>query len=309
MSLIPKQQTIHLPDVDLCVFEWGEPDGQPVLLVHATGFHARCWDQVVARLPQDWHIFAVDMRGHGRSSNSEPFTWKQFGDDLLRVCEHLQLRNAIGVGHSMGGHCVTHVAGHSAEFFKHLILVDPVIFGPDVYRSKRQEQFASVSEHPVARRRNHFASVTEMLDRFADRMPYKVWQPEVFEDYCRYGLLPVSDGEGYELACPGYVEASIYMGNFDANLYQLIKTIDAPTVVLRASPRDPDSQQMDFSASPTWPELADQFPRGQDVHLPQLTHFIAMQDPQLVADFILEGANSPTTVQGECYENQRSHGV
>jgi lipase len=65
-----------------------------------------------------------------------------------------------------------------------------------------------------------------------------------------------------------------------------------PAVVLRANPRDPDSKEMDFSASPTWPQLADQFPRGQDVHLPELTHFIAMQDPQLVADFIIEGAAS-----------------
>ena len=79
MGLSPKQQTIQFPDVDLCVFEWGRPGGQQVLLAHATGFHARCWDQVVAKLPPDWQIFAIDMRGHGRSSNSQPFTWEQFG--------------------------------------------------------------------------------------------------------------------------------------------------------------------------------------------------------------------------------------
>ena len=66
MGLMPKQQTIQFADVDLCVFEWGQPGGQQVLLAHATGFHARCWDQIVAKLPADWHIFALDMRGHGR---------------------------------------------------------------------------------------------------------------------------------------------------------------------------------------------------------------------------------------------------
>ena len=290
MGLMPKQQTIQFADVDLCVFEWGQPGGQQVLLAHATGFHARCWDQIVAKLPADWQIFALDMRGHGRSSNSQPFTWEQYGHDLLRVCEHLKLKDAIGVGHSMGGHCITHAAGHNAAFFRHLVLVDPVIFDPRAYGEKRELASLSVEDHPVARRRNHFASVDEMLDRFSERMPYKVWQREVFEDYCQYGLLPAADGEGYELACPGYVEASIYLGNFDANLYQLIRNIEVPAIVLRANPRDPDSKEMDFSASPTWPKLADQFPRGQDVHLPELTHFIAMQDPQLVADFIIEGA-------------------
>jgi hypothetical protein len=43
---------------------------------------------------------------------------------------------------------------------------------------------------------------------------------------------------------------------------------------------------MDFSKSPTWPELADQFEHGQDVYLPGLTHFIPMQEPRMVAAFI-----------------------
>ena len=77
------------------------------------------------------------------------------------------------------------------------------------------------------------------------------------------------------------------MGDFDANLYGLIPNIETPVLVLRAKLRDPDSAEMDFTASPTWPELASQFPHGQDVYLPELTHFIPMQDPQLVADFIV----------------------
>ena len=38
MSKSPKEHLIRFPDVDLCVFEWGKPGGQQVLLVHATGF-------------------------------------------------------------------------------------------------------------------------------------------------------------------------------------------------------------------------------------------------------------------------------
>ena len=82
------------------------------------------------------------------------------------------------------------------------------------------------------------------------------------------------------------------MGNFDANLYQLLPNIEVPVIVLRANPRDPNREEMDFAASPTWPALADQFTHGQDVHLPDLTHFIVMQDPDLVADFIRAGEES-----------------
>ena len=119
MGLSPKQQTIHfltLIYVSSSGAAWRTAG--PARPCH--GFSCRCWDQVVAKLPPDWQVFAVDMRGHGRSSNSQPFTWEQFGDDLLRVCERLKLKDAIGVGHSMGGHCITHVTGHNAAFLNTL---------------------------------------------------------------------------------------------------------------------------------------------------------------------------------------------
>ncbi len=259
-------------------------------MVHATGFHARCWDQVVAGLPEDWQIFAVDMRGHGRSGNVGPYTWPQFGNDLLHVCEMLGLADAVGVGHSMGGHCVVHACGHKAKHFKHLVLVDPVILSPEAFKNSTKHQFDSVQDHPVARRRGQFLTVADMHDRYAERPPYATWDPQVFTDYCEYGLVPSATKEGLELACPPKVEASVYMADFDENIYPLISSITMPVVVLRANPRDETSQEMDFSASPTWPELAHQFQHGQDVLLPELTHFIAMQDPGLVGDFIKSGA-------------------
>ncbi|MBK87581.1 MAG: alpha/beta hydrolase [Gammaproteobacteria bacterium] len=289
----PKQHTITVDGCDLVVFEWmgQSQETQQVLLVHATGFHARCWDQVVALLPEEWQIFAVDMRGHGRSANVTPYTWQRFGDDLLHVCDALQLSNAIGVGHSMGGHCVTHSCGHNESFFRQLLLIDPVIMDPQLYQSSVRHQYADVSEHPIARRRRHFADAQAMFDRYAERSPYALWDPRVFRDYCDFGVVPSQTDDVMELACPPEVEASIYMGNFDSNLYDLIPNIETPVVVLRAKPRDPESQDMDFTASPTWPELADQFANAQDVYLPELTHFIPMQDPQLVAEFIIAAAD------------------
>ena len=60
-----KPEEIYLSgDIEHC-FRWGDTVGRTLLLVHATGFHARCWDQVIAHLPSDWNIVSVDMRGHG----------------------------------------------------------------------------------------------------------------------------------------------------------------------------------------------------------------------------------------------------
>ena len=74
MSRQPTERYFSATGARLCYFEWGPSDAPPVLLIHATGFHARCWDEVVRALPEDLRIVAVDMRGHGRSEKTGPMT-------------------------------------------------------------------------------------------------------------------------------------------------------------------------------------------------------------------------------------------
>lgn len=270
----------------LTYFEWGEVGSQPVLLLHATGFHARCWDQVVHALGPGYHVFAVDMRGHGRSERVPPYIWDSFGADIGELVEHLGLQDAIGVGHSMGGHCLVQVAAAHPGAFRRLVLVDPVIFDPDAYTHDRYRGFDGPEDHPVSKRRNDWRDWQEMYDRFKDRGSFALWEEAALVDYCRYGVLPKDDGR-FELACPPLVESSIYLGNTATDIYQQIPLVKIPVLVLRAKGMDPDEHAiMDFSLSPTWAEVADQFVDGRDVYLPELTHFMPMQAPELIADFI-----------------------
>jgi pimeloyl-ACP methyl ester carboxylesterase len=284
---VPTEHRSTLGEVELAWFEWGaahtgvEPT---ILLVHATGFHARCWDRVVARLGER-HVIAVDMRGHGRSSNTPPFSWDAFGDDLIAFVRERGLEGAVGVGHSMGGHCVVQAAAALPEAFSRLVLIDPVILPPEAYAERLT--WDDGDEHPTAKRRNDWASWEAMRDRFADRMPFAAWDPEVLEDYCRFGVVAKADGEGYELACPPKVEASIYMGSAGRDVYEQVRAVRVPVTVLRAKARTAERGVMDFSASPTWEHLAGQFPDARDVHLTECSHFIPMEDPALAADFIL----------------------
>ena len=271
--------------LDFAYWEWGDPAGVPVLLAHATGFHARCWDAACRLLERGTRAIAVDMRGHGDSTKEGPFGWEQFGTDLAAFTEALDLRGAIGVGHSMGGHSVIQAAARHPQRFAKLLLVDPVVFSPAQCASW-SAGFASAEQHPVARRRNAWRSPEEMFERFAHRDPFRLWRPEVLMDYCRHGLRAVEDG--FVLACPPLVEASIYMGSGSQDLGEVIVALPHPVVVLRARLGKRQPGVLDFTASPTWPELAAAFPDGRDVYLPELTHFIPMQRPDLVAAHIRE---------------------
>ena len=65
-------------------------------------------------------------------------------------------------------------------------------------------------------------------------------------------------------------------------------SLTLPVTILRARQRTADRDPMDFSSSPTWPELASRFAAGRDVPLYEMSHFIPMEDPQLMAEYILE---------------------
>lgn len=281
-----QQHTLTVNGVELCWFEW-HPERRlegTILLVHATGFHARCWDQTIAHLGER-HIIALDMRGHGRSGKVAPFTWQVFGADLTAFIRHLDLNQIVGAGHSMGGHSLTQTVAAEQDRFERIVLVDPVILSPEAYS---QYVGQSAAEHPVSRRRNQFDSPESLYANLEGRGSFAVWQAEVLRDYSEYGLLPSPEGEGYVLACPPIIEASIYTGSAGTNIHALLATITLPVTVLRAMQRDPGHTLMDFSKSPTWPALAGEFANGVDVYLPMHSHFLPMEVPGLVADYILK---------------------
>lgn len=299
----PTEHRIRANGIELAYFEWGgsrRGDGPTLLLVHATGFHARCWDPVIARLG-DRHVVAVDLRGHGRSEKSAITSWKVFGEDLAALVEALDCVDVVGVGHSMGGHALVDAAAADPTRYRSLVLIDPVIAAPDEYPATRHAEAVAHPDggwtmaesggapHPTARRKRFFASPEAMMERFRDRPPYRVFHPEALRSYCTYGLLPVEGGSGFELACPPDIEASIYMtSRTNGAVYDSVHALELPVLILRAKQPPEDRDMMDFSSSPTWPKLVHEFRRGREIHFAERSHFLPMEIPDRVAALILE---------------------
>jgi pimeloyl-ACP methyl ester carboxylesterase len=270
--------------VELQVYEWPAA-GPTVFLAHATGFHGRCWDQVVAKLP-DYRCIAVDMRGHGLSSQPPPpYLWRYFGEDVAALGRDLGLEGALAAGHSKGGYAITLATALEPSLFSRLLLIDPVILPRAAYAASRGE-----GEHFAARRRNHWESPEAMFESFKGRAPFNSWDPAVLRDYCTYGLVPNPEGKGFVLACPPAVEAATYAGSAGGDIYPEIERIEIPVRVLRARQRTSESIAGDMSGSPTAPDLASHFKQGEDVPQPQYSHFMPMEDPGFIAGQIREMA-------------------
>ncbi|MFT4518006.1 MAG: pimeloyl-ACP methyl ester carboxylesterase [Halioglobus sp.] len=280
----PKEFRLDTGDVELAVVEWAG-SGDPILLLHATGFHSRCWNEVVKHLPGR-HIYAVDLRFHGASGEAGDVDWGIMAEDIRILIERLELRDLIGVGHSIGGHLIARVAAKQPTVFKHLVLIDPVIMSPERYShfQSRADGF-SAKDHPVSRRKNSWSDAKEMFDRFVDRAPFNTWQPQVLQDYCDYALRPADENSLHALACDPINEARIYLHQTGNEvLLDALPQITTAVTLLRAAPGDDSAPNL--STSPTWPELAAALPQCTEIFLPEMNHFIPMQDPALVARHI-----------------------
>ena len=95
--------------------DWGS--GQPVVFSHGWPLSADDWDtQMMFFLAHGYRVVAHDRRGHGRSAQvSEGHDMDHYADDLLAVVEHLDLHDAIHVGHSTGGGEVAHYLARHGE--------------------------------------------------------------------------------------------------------------------------------------------------------------------------------------------------
>lgn len=287
MTSAAREHRLSTPDGEICWFEWGEPTDRPsVLLLHATGFHARLWDQVVAALPVGTHVVAPDSRGHGRSGKPDSLSdWAATTDFLLPLIDRFAETTFVGCGHSMGGYILTRLAAERPAAFQHLFLIDPVIMPPEFYPVVEQP-ILDPAEHPVARRRNRWDGWEAMNAHFSARPPYSHWRPEALADYCRYGLLPAADGEGFELACPPALEASVYLNALRTKPHQWFDRIAAPVSVIRARTGERGGA-LDFSVSPTWPGLGAALGAVRDEQWGELSHFIPMEAPERLADLVV----------------------
>ncbi|HEY9235746.1 MAG TPA: alpha/beta hydrolase [Phenylobacterium sp.] len=115
--------------VEIFYKDWGPKSARPVVFHHGWPLSADDWDaQMLFFLSKGFRVVAHDRRGHGRSSQvSDGHDMDHYAADVAAVTEHLDLRDAIHVGHSTGGGEATrYVARHGKDRVAKLVLVGAV---------------------------------------------------------------------------------------------------------------------------------------------------------------------------------------
>jgi pimeloyl-ACP methyl ester carboxylesterase len=130
-----RTRTLALGPLRLCLHEWGDPHGVPLVLCHGMFDHARGFDVLAPLLAERYRVIAIDARGHGDSSWVDTY---RYWDDVTDICEVLRSLGppCLLVGHSKGGSQATEAAAVAPELVRKLVNIDG--FGPPLGEMPRR---------------------------------------------------------------------------------------------------------------------------------------------------------------------------
>ncbi len=131
-ELEPASHFFYSDRLKLQFWDWGN-DGKPVvLLVHGSRDHARSWDWVARALRDDYHVYAIDLRGHGNSSWAPGalYSIQEHILDLAVFADIIKEYPVRIVSHSMGAIVSLYYSGTYPENVTRLVAIEGVGVGP-----------------------------------------------------------------------------------------------------------------------------------------------------------------------------------
>ena len=266
------------------------PTAAPLLVSHATGFHALAYRTMADELAHRFDAWGHDSRGHGSTVAPADWTvdWRGYGDDALAASSWLVERSGtdgelVGFGHSMGGATLLMAALRRPGLFRALVLYEPIVF-PPIDGMAGLDPADSPLTQGARRRRGVFGSYAEAIDNYRSKPPMNAFDLRALDDYVRGGFRPVdpSDPDGaVELTCTPAHEAATFAGSHASGLWALVPTITTPTLVVGGHPADTNPPSL--MAEP----VAEMLPNGRYLET-HLDHFGPFVDPAAVAGMVRE---------------------
>ncbi|NQV56602.1 MAG: alpha/beta hydrolase [Rhodospirillales bacterium] len=131
LSGAPTRHSYTSGRLKLNYVDWGNESAPPMLLVHGGRDHARSWDWLAGALISDYHVMAIDLRGHGDSewTNSATYEVDEFVFDVAELIAQKGLAPLTIIGHSLGGMIALRYTGIFPENVTKLVAIEGLGLG------------------------------------------------------------------------------------------------------------------------------------------------------------------------------------
>jgi len=186
--------TITTPDgVEIFYKDWGT--GQPIVFSHGWPLSSDDWDaQLMFFLAHGYRVIAHDRRGHGRSAQvGDGHDMDHYADDLAALTAHLDLHDAVHVGHSTGGGEVAHYIGrHGEDRVARAVLISavpPIMVQTDANPGGLPKSVFDGIQEQVATNRSNFYRDLPATAFYGFNRPGRDPQEAVIQNWWRQGMI------------------------------------------------------------------------------------------------------------------------
>jgi pimeloyl-ACP methyl ester carboxylesterase len=279
MSILePKSGSVEVNGVRLHCLNWGGA-GDPIVLLHATGFLGRIYAPIASALTRIGHVYSYDQRGHGDSSSAPDgeYDWQRTMDDLAAFIIAMGFRGARAFGHSAGATAIGSLACERPNLIARAVLAEPVVFesptAPELgWRDPLIES--------TLKRKRMFDSVEAMFQNFERKRPFDTWDKTILRDYCEFGTRIIADGK-CALKCQPEIEARYYQTSRDFDGLGRIVRAQVPLLVLFG-------EKSDSLGAPLANLIASKLAQGRVEKVADTGHFMPMEKPFSIAQMALD---------------------
>ena len=202
---------VEVAGLKLHVQDYGTKGKPTMLCVHGGAAHAHWFDFVASGFTADYHVMAVDLRGHGDSdwdrSEKPDYSYPRYAADLHELTEKLNLRDFVLVAHSMGGVVSTVYLGTYPGRCKAFILIDSTIAMP-------QDRINDMNARGQREGRS-YANLEEFLAGYKVRPAGSTAAPEIVRHLALSSGRPFTETDGR------------WRYKFDRNVYGMRERMDS----------------------------------------------------------------------------------
>lgn len=117
--------------------------GEPIIILHGLFGTLDNWQTIAKQLSENYMVFIVDQRNHGKSPHSDEFSYKIMAEDLKEFMFQHHIYEATIIGHSMGGKVAMRFALDYPDMVTKLIVVD---IAPKKYKGGHETIFEAMFE-------------------------------------------------------------------------------------------------------------------------------------------------------------------
>ena len=225
------ERSVQVGALQLSYQEWGNPDAQPIIMLHGFGVSGHMFDEFADRMQDRYRLLALDQRGHGDSEWSEEgdYTRTAFVEDLEGFRKALGIDRFVLIGHSMGGLNSVAYTNKYPEHVRALVLVD---VGPE----SAKEGVDNIMRFTRGPDELEFEEFVEIAHRFNQRRSL-----ENIRERMRHRLKPTETGKwtwkfDKRFRAP---DNGLRIGNEGSgDSWSLFRGVRVPTLLIRGAESD-----------------------------------------------------------------------